>query len=234
MKTKLLTALVCIFLCASALASDANFESRVIEKFPQAQGAKIEKAFENFYSITKGSEIIFVNENLTYLISGDVVNLKDNYSLVTRLKEANRPKINIADLNIKNAIKLVRGNGEKKMYVFSDPLCPYCQKLEPEFDQLNNVSIYVFPMPIVSLHPNAKKVSDWIWCSKDRASAWHNYVTGKSVAASLDASCDTPIDKNIALAQKLGIYGTPAIIFESGEIVPGFIPASQLQQKLGT
>ena len=146
----------------SVFAADTAFEAKVFERFPQAQGAKIDKAFDNFYSITKGNEVIFVNESLTYLISGDVVNLKENYSLVTKLKEENRPKINLADLNTKDAIKLVLGNGAKKMYIFSDPDCPYCKKLEPEFDQLQNVTIYIFPMPLDSLHPNARKVSEWI------------------------------------------------------------------------
>ena len=232
---KRIISLVLSTLLANAIAhaAPADFEAKVIERFPQAEGAKIEKAFDNFYSIIKGGEVVFVDESLSYMVTGDVVNLNENYSVVAKLKEANRPKINLADLKTKDAIKLVRGNGAKKMYVFSDPDCPYCKKLEPEFDQLQNVTIYVFPMPLDSLHPNARKVSEWIWCSKDRATAWHSYVSGKSMPASTSGSCETPIDRNIALAKKMGIYGTPAIIFESGEIIPGLIPVAQIEQKLG-
>jgi thiol:disulfide interchange protein DsbC len=47
------------------------------------------------------------------------------------------------------------------------------------------------------------------------------------------AKCNTQaLDNNIALAGKLGINGTPAIIFPDGRVVPGYMPADSLIKEL--
>ena len=45
--------------------------------------------------------------------------------------------------------------------------------------------------------------------------------------------CETTvIDENIKLAQKLGISGTPAMIFPDGKIVPGALDAKTIIEKI--
>ena len=67
-------------------------------------------------------------------------------------------------LPLKNAIKVVRGNGQRKFAVFSDPDCPYCKKAEHEFDRLDNVTMYVFLYPL-AFHQDAARKSRLVWCS---------------------------------------------------------------------
>ena len=218
---------------ASVSAFAGQFETDLIAKFPQAQGAKIAPSFENFYSVTKGSEVVFVSSDLKYLISGQVMDLTANKSLTQELVDANRPKMKISDLNTKDAILLKGTSGKKKLFVFSDPDCPYCKQVEKQFGDLKNVSIYIFPMPLAGLHPNAVATTENIWCSKDKATAWHGYVANGTPVAPV-AKCDTPIDRNLALAQKYGINGTPALIFEDGTIMPGAAATKTIQDKLDT
>ena len=46
--------------------------------------------------------------------------------------------------------------------------------------------------------------------------------------------CETTvIDENIKLAEKLGISGTPALIFPDGKVVPGAIDAKSIVEKIG-
>jgi thiol:disulfide interchange protein DsbC len=46
-------------------------------------------------------------------------------------------------------------------------------------------------------------------------------------------SCETKaIDENIKLAEKLGISGTPAVIFPDGTLVPGAIEADAIIQQI--
>ena len=223
----------CLFLLFALCSGYANAEfiDDLHAKFPATSGAKVEKAFGNFYSVTKGNEVIFVSDDLHYLINGDVVDLIKNKSITQELQAAARPKINVADLNLNDAIK-VRDGKRGAIYVLSDPECPWCRKLEGEFNSLHDVAVYVFPFPLAGIHPNAQKVSEWIWCSDNRATVWHSYLTGKSIPASKNGSCDTPIARNLALGEKYQISGTPAIIFADGSITPGLIPASQIQAKV--
>ena len=202
----------------------------IYQKFPGAAGAKVELAFPGFYAVSKGNEVVFLSANLKLLINGDVREVDANRSITEELRAANRPKIDPAQLELKDAIKM--GGGQRKLYVFADPDCPFCQQLEKEIAQIKDVTVYVFPMPLEALHPNARRISESIWCARDGAGAWRDYLTtGK---APVSATCDNPLDRNIAAAQRLGITGTPAIIFADGELVPGAIAAARIEAKLNS
>jgi len=245
--------LIILFIALLAsTAARADFLNDLHKRFPQTQGAKVEKAFGNFYSVVQGGEILFVNEDLSILINGEVIDLVKNRSITQDLRESGRPKVPVSELNLKDAIKF--GNGPDKIYVFSDPDCPYCRQLEREFDKLQGVTIYIFPFPLVSLHPNAANVSESIWCSSDRAAAWHNYVgrtaeTGATTAGGKPvpqmfrnkkdaiselkpAHCDNPILRNLAVGEKYQLLGTPAIVLSSGRVIPGYVPAARLQAEI--
>lgn len=215
-------------LLSLSMSASAEFTDDLFAKFPQVSGATVKKSFGNFYSVVKGNRIMYVNEDLTILIKGDVIDLKANKSLTNELLEANRPRLKVSDLNIKDAIQI--GSGADKIYVFSDPDCPYCRQLEQEFDKLHGVTVYVFPFPIDGLHPNATAMAENIWCAKDRSSAWHNYV-GKGIKP-LAATCDNPVQRNIALAEKYQFEGTPEIVFEDGTIIPGAVTAEKIQSQI--
>ena len=244
--------LILLLALLATTAAKADFLDVLKKRFPQTEGAKVEKAFGNFYSVVQGSEILFVNEDLSILINGEVIDLAKNLSINQELRESARPKVPVSELDLKDAIKF--GNGPDKIYVFSDPDCPYCRQLEREFDKLQGVTVYIFPFPLVSLHPNAANISESIWCSNDRAAAWHNYVGrptevgatnagGKSVPqmfrnkkdanAELKAAhCDNPILRNLAFGEKYQLLGTPAIVLSSGRVIPGYVPASRLQAEI--
>lgn len=202
----------------------------IYQKFPGAVGAKVEAAFPGFYSVSKGNEVIFLSADMKFLINGDVREVDANRSITEELRAANRPKIDPAQLELKDAIKM--GNGSRKLFVFADPDCPFCQQLEKEIATLKEVTVYVFPMPLESLHPNARRVSESIWCSINGAGAWRDYLTAGKEPVS--GTCANPLDRNIALAQRLGIAGTPAIIFADGELVPGAIAAARIEAKLNS
>lgn len=237
----------------AASAAKADFVDDLHKRFPQTQGAKVEKAFGNFYSVVNGNEILFVNDTLTTLINGEVIDLTKNRSITQDLRESSRPKVAISDLPLKDAIKM--GNGPDTIYVFSDPDCPYCRQLEREFDKLQGVTVYIFPFPLVNTHPNAANVSESIWCAPDRAAAWHNYVgrTSNEVSVTMiggkpvpqmfrnkqaantelkPARCDNPIQRNLALGEKYQLLGTPAIVLSSGRVVPGYMPAARLMAEI--
>ena len=212
------------------LNARAEFIDDLHAKFPQTVGSVVTKSFGNFYAVVKGSEVLYINDDLSVMINGEVVDLKSNKSLTAALRDANRPKIKASDLDLKDAIKL--GTGAEKIYVFSDPDCPYCRQLEKEFDKLPGVTVYVFPYPLAGLHPSAIATAESIWCAKDKSSTWREYMD-KSVKP-LFANCDNPIKRNVAFAEKNHIYGTPAIIFGDGTVIPGAVGASAILAQIET
>jgi thiol:disulfide interchange protein DsbC len=208
----------------------ADFLQDLHAKYPQTRDAVVGKAFGSFYSIVRGNEVVYINEELSILINGDVVDLKENRSLTNALRDANRPRIDPADLRAAQANAIRMGAGGRKVFVFSDPDCPYCRQLQGELGKLHNVSVFVLPLPLAGLHPNAATIAENIWCATDRAAAWNAYLLRGARPA--DRKCGNPLERNAVLAAKYRILGTPAIVFEDGSVVPGAVPASTIEARL--
>jgi thiol:disulfide interchange protein DsbC len=216
------------FSAVMAQPQAAAFQKSLNERFPTTVGAKVEPAFPGFWAVIKDGDVFFVREDLTLLIRGEVLDLKSNESLTANLLEANRPRIAPSALDTRDAIAF--GSGARHLYVFSDPDCPFCRRLESELAKLHDVQVFVFPFPLTSLHPNAATVAETLWCQQDRASAWRQYLsTGVAPAA---AHCDNPIARNVALGQRLQVRGTPALIFDDGTVIPGAVTAERIEAQL--
>jgi thiol:disulfide interchange protein DsbC len=84
--------------------------------------------------------------------------------------------------------------------------------------------MYLFPMPIPSLHPGAVSKSSAIWCSQKPYQAWQNYLLKGISPPPAPKNCTSPIANNMELGNRLGVRGTPAMIGPDGIIKPGVPP----------
>ncbi len=199
--------------------------------YPATQFNEIRPSkFDGLYEVVMGKNIGYTDSEGRYFLFGHVFDMQTRQDLTQqRIDELN--KVNFSELPLKDAIKEVRGNGQRKLVVFSDPDCPFCKKLERELPQLDNVTIYTFPLPLEGLHPDAPRKAKSIWCSGKRQAAWHDYlVSDKQPTANTD--CANPIDRNIQLGQRLGINGTPTLVAEDGRVMPGAASAAQIENWL--
>lgn len=131
-------------------------------------------------------------------------------------------------LPLADAIRTVRGTGERRFAVFSDPNCPYCRQLEPEIASLDNVTVYTFLVPFQG---EAKPIA--VWCAADREQAWQRLMLdGDETLLSPGAACDHPIARNLALARQLGVQGTPTLIWADGTRTEGFVGRAVLAARL--
>jgi thiol:disulfide interchange protein DsbC len=128
------------------------------------------------------------------------------------------------------AIKTTRGNGSRVLVTFEDPNCPYCKKLWQNLADMKDVTIYTFLYPILSADSNEK--SKAIWCSKDRAATWDQYMVGGKAPANAPDGCKDPLEQNVALGKSLGINGTPTIIFADGTRAAGALPVPMIEQRI--
>jgi thiol:disulfide interchange protein DsbC len=179
----------------------------------------------------QGNQVVYVDQKVDYIFVGDLINVKNGQSL-TEARQAALSKVSWNQLPLKNAIKEVRGTGARKLAVFTDPDCPFCKQLEQEsLASIDNVTIYTFLYPLTQLHPDAKHKAQQIWCSADPLKTWTAWMRD-GVAPKGEGNCTTPIDSNLALGAKLGINGTPALVFANGRMVAGALPKDQLEQAL--
>ena len=179
------------------------------------------------YEVRVDNEILYTDAKMTYLFSGNIIDAKTMQNLTEkRLSELNAIKWD--DLPLDAAFKTVRGNGKRLLAVFVDPNCPYCKRFEKDLAKVDDITVYTFLFPILS--QDSKQKAQAIWCSADKSKAWNDLMLNGKVPAA--ASCDTPIEKNMAFARKNKITGTPTLVFVNGERVPGAVSAEQLEKML--
>lgn len=219
--------------CLAASADEAAIRKAFSTKFPKAQVQSITKLpYLGLYEIVVEGEVLYADENFDYLIDGNIISTQ-TMSNLTEQRKRKLAAIPFDQLPLDLAFKRVKGSGARKMAIFSDPDCPFCRRIEGDLAKVDNVTIYMFLYPIESLHPNAPDIAKRIWCSPDRAKAWDDYM-GKGIKPGADASCTNPVDKIVDYGRKRGINGTPTLIFENGERVPGAISAAQIEKLLGS
>jgi len=225
---------ISLFLFLSFIAQADNDALREIMKktYPELPIKNIQKTnFNDLYEVYIGGQIIYTNENFDFLIvEGRVVDPETKNDL-TELRLEELTRVNFEDLPLSDAIKVVKGNGKRKIAIFSDVDCPYCKRLEKrELSNINNITIYTFLYPL-AIHPEAKLKSKKIWCARDRSKAWTEYIHNDNLPEN-SGDCKTPINKILKLGKDLGISSTPTIILSNGKRVPGAIPYEQLEEYL--
>ena len=236
---RILTLLSCVLLLLSgvACADEASIRAEFSKKYPQANIESITKTpYLGLYEMLVDGEVFYTDSDFSYLIVGSIIETKTRTNLTdARLREIEEKKLKAMafpfdQLPLELAIKRVKGDGSRKVAIFSDPDCPFCRKLEKEIEKVTDVTMYIFLFPIEQLHPKAPEVSRAIWCASDRLKAWDEYML--KGAAPKSAKCDNPVDKIVTFGQSKKINGTPTIFFADGKRVPGAIPLERFEEYL--
>jgi thiol:disulfide interchange protein DsbC len=186
------------------------------------------------YEVALGPRIIYISADGKYLMQGEIIDLKTRENIT-------EPRQNAAKIRAINAV------GSDNMLVFSPPEgtpvkhqvnvftdidCGYCRKLHSEMEAYNKAGIeirYLF-------YPRAGKNSESytkavkVWCAKDRHEAMNLAKAGKEVDA--PDTCKNPVEEHMMLGSLVGVSGTPALLLEDGQLVPGYVPASRLSAVL--
>ena len=241
MRSKLMACLLSAFFMAGTALADSKpsademaVKNAVQKRFPDIRLDSLQKTqYGGLYeAIAEGSQIFYTDKNANFVLVGNLIDAKTQRN-VTEARMRDLMRVKFDTLPLESAIKQVKGNGSRKLAVFSDPDCPYCKKLDAELAKITNVTVYTFLYPIASLHPNAGEKAKAVWCSADRAKAWEDLMQNGTVPPAAAAKCDTaPLAKIAELGGRLKVNGTPTMIFADGMRVPGMVPAARLEKLL--
>ena len=218
---------------ASAWADEASLKKAVETAYPKMTVESIVKTpYAGLYEVYMNGQIIYTDEKFSFLIAeGHLVDSKSKKD-VTGERLADLSKIDFSALPLDQAVKVVKGNGSRKMAVFSDPDCPFCKRLEQnELVNITDVTIYTFLYPLEQLHPDAANKAKAIWCAADRSKAWQEWALNNQPPKK-SANCDAPIEKVAALAKRMGVTSTPTIFFADGKRMLGAYPAAEIEKAL--
>ena len=215
------------------LATPAHAGENEIRQSLQSRFAGIGKIghiaktpYSGLYEVVIDDQLLYTDANGDYLFEGNVIDTKSRRDL----SEERRRVLFAIDFNqlpLDLAIKKVKGNGKRKLAVFTDPNCSYCKKLEKELSKVSDVTVYFFMYPIF---PGSDEIVRNVLCSKNPLKAWDDWMLSEIAPAR--AVCKTQTDKVLALGQKLHVNGTPNLIFANGVQAPGYLPAAELERNL--
>ena len=181
------------------------------------------------YEVRVGTDILYTDAEGNFLIQGNLMDTRSRKNL-TEERVEKLTAVKFDELDLKNAITIVRGNGKRKLAVFEDPNCGYCKRFEKDLQKVNNVTVHLFLIPI--LGQDSVDKSRQIWCSMNKAKTWDDWML-RDVTPKGAPSCNTDaLTANLDFAKKYRITGTPTLVFADGMRVPGAINAQQIEQAL--
>ncbi len=119
----------------------------------------------------------------------------------------------------------------RQITVFTDIDCSQCRKLHTQIPTLNasgvDVRYVAFPLGGIGSAVFNKFVS--VYCANDPKKA---LTDAKMGLRQEPADCSNPVEKNYALGKKLGVKGTPTIVFDDGTVISGYMSARKLLRRM--
>lgn len=225
-----------VLLAMSALpASAADDSTAVVTQALHkiAPNTKVEAVapspLAGFYAVVADGHPIFVSTDGKYLIEGHVYDIDARRNVMDDVMAGVRKQA-LASIPQSKRIVFAPPHPKYRVTVFTDPDCPYCREFHKQIAEYNQLGIAVdyvlFPL---SIHAGADKLSQTVWCSKNRNDAFNQALAGKALAP---LTCPNPIAEITSMASAIGLNGTPGIFTDDGTQLGGYVPPAQLAKQL--
>lgn len=187
-------------------------------------------ALPGLYEVSYGAVVVYVSADGRFLIQGDLVEIESRTNH-TRERKRDRRRDQMAQVSEDDMIVFGPRDSKYTVDVFTDIDCPYCVRLHKQMAEYNHLGVRIrylaFPRAGIPSRSYDKAVS--VWCADDKQSAMN---AAKKDGRITKKTCDNPVEKQFALGHAVGVRGTPSLILESGELVPGYVPPSELLKML--
>jgi thiol:disulfide interchange protein DsbC len=225
---KTLIAVLLFSLISSAQAGENEIRKSLQSKFPGIGKVEhiVKTPYSGMYEVIIDDQLLYTDAQGEYLFEGNIIEAKSRRDLSEERRKV-LFAIDFDKLPLELAVKKVKGNGKRKMAIFTDPNCSFCRKLEKELSRVSDVTLYLFMYPIF---PGSDVIVRNVLCSKNPVKAWDDWMLSDITPA--QAVCETQTEKVKALGQKLHVNGTPNLIFGNGIQAPGYLPAEELEKNL--
>lgn len=225
---KILITLFLFTLLSSAHAGENEIRKSLQSKFPGIGKIEhiVKTPYAGLYEVVIDDQLLYTDAQGEYLFEGNVIETKNRRNLSDERRRV-LFAIDFDKLPLELAVKKVKGNGKRKLAIFTDPNCSFCKRLEKELSGVSDVTLYFFMYPIF---PGSDEIVRNVLCAKNPIKAWDDWMLSEIAPAK--AICATQTEKVMALGQKLHVNGTPNLIFGNGIQSPGFLPAEELEKNL--
>lgn len=219
---------------AQEVAEVQDAKKVVTDKIENRLQMKVSKITESpipgMYQVMTERGLFYVSHDAKYFVHGRVFNLDEG------MRNETEEALAGVRLDGMKAFQndMIEFKAEDEKYaitVFTDITCGYCRKLHNEMAEYNKRGITVRYLAFPRGGPASQSFSDMesVWCSADKQEAMNIAKAGDSVSK---AQCANKVRDQYMFGQQVGVTGTPAIMLADGSMLPGYQPATQLEQVL--
>lgn len=188
------------------------------------------------FRVKVGGSYVYLTADGGHVLTGDLLDLNTGENLTELQRSGER--LALVGAYSESDLVLFAADGEEKarVLVFTDTSCPYCRKLHEEVPALQQAGVTVgyIPFPRGGQGSKGERELRAVWCAEDRVHAL-NIAKGMETGALGAGDCAgaAAIDTGYRLGVQLGVRGTPTIVLPDGAVLPGYVKAAELLQRLG-
>lgn len=197
---------------------------------------------EGVYEVKINGQLAFISADGGHIIAGEMYEVRETG--LVNLQEEERQRAEVAfepqraelmkSVNVEDMVIYSPENGKKgHAYVFTDIDCGFCRRLHSQMKAFldKGIEIRYLAFPRAGVNSKSAQKLATAWCAKDPLATMDDFKHGKNVKL---APCDSnPVADQYVLGQQVGVSGTPAIVLESGKLIPGAISANRLAAEMG-
>lgn len=227
-----LAAVGLIFVAVPGMADEPDpIKERLSSLVPDAENILISQTpVPGVMQVRINNDILYVSEDGRYLLQGRMIDLETQSDLTDAAKSEVRRE-EIQKLDERDFVSFGPDDAEFDLLVFTDPDCGYCRRLHENMAEYNKRGIRInylgFPRAGVDSQSYEKLVS--VWCAGDQQDAMN---IAKAGDVPPKQTCENPVEEQYELGQALGVTGTPSMMTFDGDMIPGYVPADQLRERL--
>jgi thiol:disulfide interchange protein DsbC len=230
---------IAMILCMSAVlfqsafaGDDATVDTAAVKKaiarlMPNTTLDSISStAIPGLFEVVMGPQVLYVSKDGKFLVEGNLYDLEKQKNLTEEKRAAGRLKA-IKALDPDSLIIFSPKKVKHSLTVFTDIDCGYCRKLHRDIDKYlaKGIEIRYAAFPRAGLNSPSYTKAVNVWCADDRKAAITAAKAGDTIKSK---PCDNPVKKEYEIGESIGVTGTPTLVMEDGNILPGYLPPDRL------
>ncbi|HEX9139948.1 MAG TPA: thioredoxin fold domain-containing protein [Steroidobacteraceae bacterium] len=232
---------LCLAVVAALAATPPDFivsSAQLSAVAARISGAKVSDLrptpVPGIYEYKQGAQIAYVTEDGRFAFNGDLYLLADKTDLTDSHRRALRLSL-LAALPESSMVIFEPKDPKDTKYtitVFTDVDCQYCRLLHSQIADYNRLGVRVRYLSFPRTGPNTESwfKAEKVWCSADRQVALTEAKLGRPLAARVCSP--NPVNQEYELGKAIGLDGTPGIVTESGDLLPGYLPPPAMIEEL--
>jgi thiol:disulfide interchange protein DsbC len=225
------SSLILLMSVFSAVAGESHIRNAIQKLSPGVSIDSIKPAaIKGVYEVVVGGQTLYLSEDGKYLVQGQMIDTASRKNL-SEQSLAGLRQISLKALDAKQLIVFSpkKVPAKHRVKIFTDSDCGFCRKLHNEIAQYQDLGIevqYLF-FPRGGLNSASAQTAQSVYCAKDQQQAMSAAQAGQAIPI---AHCPNPVESHYQLGLKLGVgaVGTPSIVLDNGQLIPGYLPAPEL------